>query len=166
MKLLDQDSVSHPMSTYYVLGTRVNDKTGQKMSFPQGQDKDFVKSFHFDRCCHNAVHLWCKRSQACLLRPHIILGADRGEFHFSDVQEATPAPLCPRSSPADLNTPSAVMVVELRSQGILHHSGQPTCKMQVQTLAGKRDRDPRSEQGSHSQALRLMSKSLQWGPEH
>ena len=51
-----------------------------------------------------------KRStQACLLPPHIILGADRGQSPFSYVQEASPAPLCPHPSPADLNTPAAVI---------------------------------------------------------
>ena len=51
----------------------------------------------------------------------------------------------------------------LGRQGILDHSGEPTWKTQAQALTGYRDRDPRSDQGSHSQALRLMSKSLQWG---
>ena len=50
-----------------------------------------------------------RRTQACLLPPHIILGAYRGQFPFSDVQEASPAPLCPHPSPADLNTPAAVI---------------------------------------------------------
>ena len=96
------------MNTYYVPGTRVNDKTGQRMSFLQGQDKDFAKSFHFDRCCHSAVHLWCRRSQDCLLPPHIILRTNRGESSFSDAQEAAPAPFCPHPYPADLNTLAAV----------------------------------------------------------
>lgn len=86
----------------------MTDKTGQKMSFPQGHDKGFVKSFHFDRCCHNAVHLW-RRSQACLLPPQIILREDRGESPFSDVQEAAPTTFCPYPSLADLNTPAAVI---------------------------------------------------------
>ena len=103
-----QSVTNHPMNTYYVPGTRVNDKTGQRMSFLQGQDKDFAKSFHFDRCCHSAVHLWCRRSQDCLLPPHIILRTNRGESSFSDAQEAAPAPFCPHPYPADLNTLAAV----------------------------------------------------------
>ena len=87
----------------------MTDKTGQKTSFPQGHNKEFVRSFHFDRCCHSAVHLWCRRSKVCFLPPHIILREDRGEFPFSDVQEAAPTPFCPQPSPADLNTPAAVI---------------------------------------------------------
>ena len=90
------------------MGTGVTNKTGQKTSFPQGHDKGFV-SFHFDRCCHSAVHLWCRRSQACFLTPHIILREDRGETSFSDDQEAVPTPFCPPPSPADLNTLAAVI---------------------------------------------------------
>ena len=86
----------------------MTDKTGQKTSFPQGHNKEFVRSFHFDRCCHNSVHLWC-RSQACLLPPHIILRKDRGESPFSDVQESAPTSFCPHPSLADLNTPAAVI---------------------------------------------------------
>ena len=56
------------------------------------------------------------------------------------------------------------LVLELGRQGILDHSLQPLWKMQVQAFVGCRDRDPISDQGSHSQALRLRSKSLQWGP--
>ena len=104
-----QSVTNHPMNTYYVPGTRVNDKTGQRMSFLQGQDKDFAKSFHFDRCCHSAVHLWCRRSKVCFLPPHIILREDRGEFPFSDVQEAAPTPFCPHPSPADLIILAAVI---------------------------------------------------------
>ena len=101
-----QSVTNHPMSTYYVSCTGV---TRQKMSFPQGQNKDFVRSFHFNRCCHNAVHLWFRRSQAFLLSPHIILGTDWGASPFTGVREAAPTPFCPRSSPADLNTPAAVI---------------------------------------------------------
>ena len=99
---------NHPIITCSVLGTGVTNKTGQKTSFSQGQDKGFV-SFHFDRCCHSAVHLWCRRSQACFLTPHIILREDRGETSFSDDQEAVPTPFCPPPSPADLNTLAAVI---------------------------------------------------------
>ena len=99
----------HPIITYSVPGTGVTYKTGQKTSFPQGQDKGFVRSFHFDRCCHSAVHLWCRRSKVCFLPPHIILREDRGEFPFSDVQEAAPTPFCPHPSPADLIILAAVI---------------------------------------------------------
>ena len=153
-----QSVTNHPMSTYYVSCTGV---TRQKMSFPQGQDKDFVRIFHFNRCCHNADHLWFRRSQAFLLSPHIILGTDWGASPFTGVHEATP-PHFAHAHPLQIWTHQQQwLVVGLGRQGILDHSGQPMWKMQAQALAGYRDRAHRLVPGSHSQAMKLMDRILQ-----
>ena len=110
MELLDQDSVSHqsPSEQLYVPGTGVNDKTGPKMSFPQGQDK--VLSGVFTLIDAATMLSICSAGEVKLA--YYLLTSFSGQTEgnpLSHVQEATPAPFCPHPSPADLYTLAAVI---------------------------------------------------------